>query len=111
MRRAGQRTDARERGRVEAIGRMLSRLAAAEPVSVAELQNMVELPSMIKKSHGEGYDAHSAARTLELLLAETASARRQFDDVHDFGRAAAALEFAASVHPDRPAVWIDLAAE
>jgi predicted esterase len=111
MRRAEERTDARERERVEAVGRMLSRLAAAEPVSVAELQNMVELPAVVKKSHGEGYDAHSAARTLELLLVEAASARRQFDDVRDFGRAAAALELAASVHPDRPAVWIDLAAE
>ena len=111
MRRAEERTDARERERVAAIGRMLSRLSASEPVSLAELQNMVELPSMVRKSHGDDYEARSAARTLELLLAETASARRQFDDVRDFGRAATALELAASVHPDRPAVWIDLAAE
>ena len=47
MRRAEERSDSRERERVAAIDRMLSRLSAQEPVSVAELQNMVELPSLI----------------------------------------------------------------
>jgi predicted esterase len=111
MRRAEERSDARERERVGALDRMLSRLAAQEPVSVAELQNMVELPSLIKKSRADDYDGRSAGRTIELLLAQLASARRQFDEIHDFGRAAAALELAAGIHPDRAALWIDLAAE
>ena len=80
-------------------------------MSVAELQNMVELPSLIKKSRADDYDGRSAARTIELLLAQLASARRQFNEIHDFGRAAAALELAAGIHPDRAPLWLDLAAE
>jgi poly(3-hydroxybutyrate) depolymerase len=111
LRRTEERTDAREHERVTAVERMLTRLAGQEPASLAELENLIDFSSLLKKSRGDDYEARSARRTLALLSAELPSARRQFDASRDFGRAAAALELAATIHPERTGLWIELAAE
>jgi hypothetical protein len=112
MRRSEDRADARERERAAAIDRMLTRLAADEPISVMDLGGMVELDRVVKASRGDSYEAGSARRSLELLFMQTAnSARREFEGKRDFGRAAKALELATGIHPDRPPLWIELAAD
>jgi hypothetical protein len=111
LRRREERSDDREHERATAIDRMLSRLAAEEPTSVAELRSMLSVDSVLKASRGDSYEAGSARRSLELLFVQATSARREFESRRDYGRAGTALDLALDIHPERTALWIELAAD
>jgi tetratricopeptide (TPR) repeat protein len=111
MRRSEERSDDRERGRAAAIDQMLARLAADEPTSVAVLRGMLNFDSVLKASRGDSYEGASARRTLELLFVQSSSARRELEARRDYARAATALDLALGIHPDRAALWIELAAD
>jgi hypothetical protein len=111
LRRMEQRADDRERERTAAIDQMLARLAAEEPASVPQLRSMMNFDSVLKASRGDSYEASSARRSLELLFMQASSARRELEAKHDYGRAATALDLATGIHPERAALWIELAAD
>jgi hypothetical protein len=111
LRRNEERSDDRERERGASIDRMLARLAAEEPASVSELRSMLSVDSILKASRGDSYEAGSARRSLELLFVQATSARREFEARRDYARAATALDLALGVHPERAALWIELAAD
>jgi hypothetical protein len=111
LRRREERSDDRERERASGIDRMLSRLAAGEPASVPELRSIFSFDSVLKASRGDSYEAAGARRSLELLFVQATSARREFEARRDYGRAGTALDLALEIHPERTALWIDLAAD
>lgn len=65
----------------------------------------------LKASRGDSYEAGSARRSLELLFVQATSARREFGARRDYARAATALDLAIGIHPERAALWIELAAD
>jgi tetratricopeptide (TPR) repeat protein len=111
LRRNEERSDDRERERAATIDRILARLAGEEPTSISELRSMLIVDSILKASRGDSYEAGSARRSLELLFVQATSARREFESRRDYARAATALDLALGVHPERAALWIELAAQ
>jgi predicted esterase len=111
QRRTEDRSDDRERERAAGIEQMLVRLAGEEPTSADRLRSMVGFDSMLKASRGDSYEAGSARRSMELLFMQASSLRRELEGKRDYGRAATALDLATGVHPERAALWIELAAD
>jgi hypothetical protein len=110
-RRDEQRSDDRERARVETLVGFMSRLASADPDTMAALGRTLNLPDLQKAARGTGYEADSARRSLDTIFMQTAGdLPRQFEQQKEYARAAVALDVAAEIHPDRPRVWVDLAA-
>jgi dienelactone hydrolase len=106
------KADGREREYVERFTNMLSRLAGTEPPLVAELRGMLDLASLDKAARGDSYDAASARRSLEMIFVQTGMyVPRDFEEKRDFARAAMALEIATGIHPERTALWVELAAD
>jgi tetratricopeptide (TPR) repeat protein len=105
------RIDARERSTLNEISRTLKGLFEPEPPLPAQLIAMLRIEALKKEARGKGYEAAAAARTLELLSVQTSFYMpRDFERQKDHDRAARALEIAAAIRPDRPGVWLGLAA-
>src|SRR5262249_7537943 len=57
------------------------------------------------------YEADSARRSLDTIFMQTGGdLPRQLVEQKEYARAAVSLEVASEIHPDRPRVWVDLAA-
>src|SRR4051812_2386666 len=78
-----ERADRRERDQAVALGRVLTRLTADDVPLVAELRSRLNVDTLIKTSHGEGYDAESAARSLALIRIQFSTLAREMRDNHD----------------------------
>lgn len=103
--------DAAERRRVEEIVPILRRLAAPGGPDSAAVRRDLELDRLLKLASGQGYAAASARRTLETIFVQVSFyMRREFESRKLWAQAAAALEVAVTIHPERPRLWIDLAA-
>ena len=78
-----ERADRREQEQAIALARVLSRLTEDEVPLVAELQSRLSLDALSKASHGQGYDAASASRSLALIRIQLSSIARELRDKHD----------------------------
>jgi poly(3-hydroxybutyrate) depolymerase len=78
-----ERADRRERDQAVALGRVLTRLTADDVPLAAELRSRLNVDALVKTSHGEGYDAESAARSLALMRIQLSTIAREMRDRHD----------------------------
>ena len=78
-----ERADRRERDQAVALGRVLTRLTAADVPLAAELRSRLNVDTLVKTSRGEGYDAESAARSLALMRIQLSTIAREMRDRHD----------------------------
>jgi len=78
-----ERADRRERDQAVALGRVLTRLTADDVPLAAELRSRLNLDALVKTSHGEGYDAESATRSLALMRIQLSTIAREMRDRHD----------------------------
>lgn len=78
-----ERADRRERDQAVALGRVLTRLTADDVPLAAELRSRLNLDTLVKTSHGEGYDAESAMRSLALIRIQLSTIAREMRDRHD----------------------------
>jgi predicted esterase len=110
-RRAEGRSDDRERELRTSSMRTLGRLASDDVPLGAELVTALNVGRLRASAEGTTYEARAAARVLESIFVQTSFyIPRQFEEKKEYARAAAALEVATAIHPDRPVVWVNLAA-
>jgi dienelactone hydrolase len=109
-RRAEGRADARERDQAAAAMRTLGRLAGDDVPMSAELVNALDIRRLRDAASGSTYDAGSASRVLETVYVQVSFYLPQdFEQRREFTRAAAALEIATAIFPERPFAWVGLA--
>jgi hypothetical protein len=108
-RRDEQRSDARERARIDALIEVDKRLTGHEEVSAADLHGL-DIEGLQKAAGVASYEGRAALRSLETIFMNTGEVVRQLEDRREYARAALALELAVAIHPDRQRVWFDLAA-
>jgi predicted esterase len=78
-----ERVDRREQEQAVALARVLSRLTEDEVPLVAELRSRLNLDALMKTSHGEGYEAASASRSLALIRIQLSTIARELATRHD----------------------------
>ena len=111
-RRDQQRTDDRERSRLEDISRGLQRLFLVDLPLPREVIRDLRIDELQRIAEGTSYESASARRLLELMFVQTAFyIWRDFETQKQWHRAALSLEIAKEIHPERPRVWVDLAAD
>jgi predicted esterase len=105
------RADARERSTVNALTKTLGVLYESELPLPAQLLASLGVKNLRKAAEGQGYEAESATRILEVLAVRTSFyIPREFEARKQYDRAALALEIATALYPDRPRPWLELAA-
>jgi predicted esterase len=82
-RKIEERTDRREREQANALARALGRLNGEDVPLVAELRGLLNLDDLLKASHGEGYEAASAGRSLALIRIQLSTVERDFREKHN----------------------------
>jgi dienelactone hydrolase len=82
-RKTEERADRRAQEQAVALARVLSRLTEDEVPLVAELRSRLNLDALLKASHGEGYDAASASRSLALVRIQLSTTARDLGNRHD----------------------------
>ena len=82
-RKTEERADRREQEQAVALARVLSRLSEDDVPLVAELRSRLNLDALLKASHGEGYDAASASRSLALVRIQLSTIARDLGNKHD----------------------------
>ena len=82
-RKLEERADSRERDQMDSVGRMLSRLSAADPLTIPELRRQLNIDSLLKTARGDGYDAASAKRSLALVRVQLSTLVRDLGNGHD----------------------------
>ena len=82
-RKIEDRADRREREQGIALGRVLTRLTGDDVPLVDELRSRLNLESLSKAAHGEGYDADSATRSLALVRIQLSTIARDLRERHD----------------------------
>jgi pimeloyl-ACP methyl ester carboxylesterase len=75
--------DNRERDQMDSVGRVLSRLAAGDPLTIPELRRQLNIDSLLKTARGDGYDAASAKRSLALVRVQLSTVVRDLGTSHD----------------------------
>jgi dienelactone hydrolase len=109
-RREEERADREERGRANQLWPALSALRGDDLPMLPVVLSRLQVESLKRHAATQGVKAESAQRALELIFVQTAFyVWREFEEKKDYGRAALCLEIAATIHPDRPRVWYDLA--
>jgi dienelactone hydrolase len=78
-----ERADRRERDRAIALGRVLTRLTGDDVPLPAELKSRLNIDTLVKASHGEGYEAESASRSIGLVRIQLSTVAREMRDRHD----------------------------
>lgn len=110
-RKEEQRGDDRQRAHLAAARKVLSRLRADEPPYARELVDMLNISDLEKTARRTDYEGEGARRVLETLFVQTANYIPQdLENEREFARSAISLEIATAIHPDRPIVWVNLAA-
>ena len=110
-RRDEKRTDDREQQRTVQAMTTLALLHDPEQPLAGRLRQELGMDGLKKTARGDGYQARSAARVLEVIFVHTSFyIRRELEERKDFDRAATSLEIAVDIHGDRPRLWLDLAA-
>ena len=111
-RKEEQRADRDERERARQLARTLGELRAEDLPMLPMVLSSLRVETLKRDAQTAGYKALAAQRTLELIFVQTSFyVWRDFEDKRDYARAALCLEIAASIHPDRPRVWYDLAGD
>jgi predicted esterase len=106
-----QRIDSRERVTIAEIMKTLRALQEPEVPLAPHIITALKVPALRRTADGTGPEADSAKRLLEVLTVQTSFyIPREFERLKQFDRAALALEIATSAHPDRPYLWVELAA-
>jgi hypothetical protein len=107
-----RRADARELAGVAAASAAFRAFAAdPDPPFLSALSRDLRVDEWMKAAAAGGYAGQSAQRVLEFVFVHTSFyLPESFADAKRFDRAAAVLEVAARIHPDRPRVWYELAA-
>ena len=82
-RKTEERADRREQEQAVTLARVLSRLSEDEVPLVAELRSRLNLDALSKASHGEGYDAASASRSLARVRIQLSTIARDLGNQHD----------------------------
>lgn len=111
-RRDEARADERERYRKGEFGAALVRFMTGELETAPELLGALHINSLLKAAQGTSYEAASNRRTLEHIFVQVSFyVWRDLEAKHDYRRAALSLEMAVAIHPERPILWINLAAD
>ncbi len=106
------RIDERERARKGEFGAVLVRFMRNELDVLPQILAALHISSLRRAAEGADYEAASARRTLEQIFVQVAFyVWRDMEAARDFRRAAMSLEIAVAIHPDRPAVWVNLAGD
>jgi len=82
-RKLEERADRREQQEIYAVGKVVTQLGADDPPLVAQLRTQLNLDSLEKTSHGQGYEAESAARSIALVRIQLTTVAREMRDKHD----------------------------
>ena len=82
-RKLEERADRREQQEIYAIGKVVAQLGADDPPLAAQLRSQLNLDSLEKASHGEGYEAASATRSIALVRIQLSTAARDLREKHD----------------------------
>jgi dienelactone hydrolase len=110
--REEERADERERARKGDVGAGLVRFMTGDIDTLPELLGALHINSYVKAAQGTGYEAQSIRRTLEQVYVQVSFyVWREFEEKRDYRRAALSLEAAVAIHPERPLLWVNLAAD
>ena len=105
-------TDDRERARKGEFGAALVRFMTERLDTLPELRAALHIGSLQQAADGSDYESASARRTLEQIFVQVAFyIWRDLEAARDYRRAALSLEIAVLIHSDRPALWVNLAAD
>lgn len=107
--------EVRNRRRLGEVTRDLRQAASQgaeveSPPTAEQLIARLEIRPLLERSAGEGRDARAARRMLATISSQTSSyLRRVFWSQTAWREAATVLEVAATIQPERPELWYDLA--